>query len=296
MRLASAVLVLGACFHPHDEPGSPCESSPCPVDQTCRHGTCYRPGDDTDGDGLNDGLDNCPGVANPDQADEDGDGIGDACDPCPVDAADPPVDPDGDGVSDSCDPNPDTPGDRIVLFEGFNAGLPPSWQTVGTVTAGTGEVVLTATAGMHATIMPTLAMPVNGAVSVGATVEKTVGAGNDADFGATMPYDEAANVGIFCWLYAQVATTPSTRRLSLFDRITPSEPAMAPLLWLDNTPYTVSLSKQGPEFTCSIAGEGATPVVGTAPIANTMVAMPVVAWRGFSSTTHLAWVMVVQSP
>ena len=35
---------------------------------------------DTDGDGILDAADNCPAVANPDQADSDGDGIGDACD------------------------------------------------------------------------------------------------------------------------------------------------------------------------------------------------------------------------
>ena len=51
---------------------------------------------DMDGDGILDGVDNCPAVANVDQADFDGDGMGDICDP----------DDDNDGVDDSfdCDP------------------------------------------------------------------------------------------------------------------------------------------------------------------------------------------------
>src|SRR5262249_58146322 len=35
---------------------------------------------DRDGDGVLDGFDNCPFVANRDQTDTDGDGVGDACD------------------------------------------------------------------------------------------------------------------------------------------------------------------------------------------------------------------------
>ena len=34
---------------------------------------------DTDGDTITDDKDNCPAVANPDQADSNGNGIGDAC-------------------------------------------------------------------------------------------------------------------------------------------------------------------------------------------------------------------------
>jgi PKD repeat protein len=70
---------------------------------------------DTDGDGICDDEDNCPGTYNPGQADGDGDGVGDACDICPDDPDD---DIDGDGICgdvDTCpnDPDNDSDGDGI---------------------------------------------------------------------------------------------------------------------------------------------------------------------------------------
>jgi YVTN family beta-propeller protein len=44
--------------------------------------TTLPPPSDTDGDGVPDSTDDCPTVANADQADSDADGLGDACDPC----------------------------------------------------------------------------------------------------------------------------------------------------------------------------------------------------------------------
>ncbi|HVR72794.1 MAG TPA: thrombospondin type 3 repeat-containing protein, partial [Planctomycetota bacterium] len=39
---------------------------------------------DLDGDGIEDDVDNCPELANFDQADNDGDGVGTVCDNCPT--------------------------------------------------------------------------------------------------------------------------------------------------------------------------------------------------------------------
>ena len=67
----------------------------------CSQATAVDPSRDSDGDGLTDPCDNCPGVANPDQGDGDGDGIGDACDDL--------FDTDGDGVADEDDNCPYAP-------------------------------------------------------------------------------------------------------------------------------------------------------------------------------------------
>jgi hypothetical protein len=74
---------------------------------------------DGDGDGVCDGEDNCPAIANPGQEDADGDGAGDACDACPDDpnkvdpgvcgCGEPDTDSDGDGVADCIDECPDDP-------------------------------------------------------------------------------------------------------------------------------------------------------------------------------------------
>lgn len=58
---------------------------------------------DEDGDGVPDTDDNCPSIANPDQANSDNDVYGDACDNCPDEVNDDQADSDGDGYGDVCD-------------------------------------------------------------------------------------------------------------------------------------------------------------------------------------------------
>lgn len=68
-----------------------------------------NPFNDHDGDGFLDRFDNCPRIANPDQADSDGDGIGDACDNCLNAANYDQADSNNNGVGDACDPETQGP-------------------------------------------------------------------------------------------------------------------------------------------------------------------------------------------
>jgi hypothetical protein len=116
--VAIACAVLGGCnqIAPDDPPdpndtdgdGVPNDQDNCPgvanpsQTDTDGDGQGNACDDDDDGDGVNDDEDNCPGINNPEQADPDGDGQGNECD----------SDDDGDGVPDGQDncagvPNPD---------------------------------------------------------------------------------------------------------------------------------------------------------------------------------------------
>ena len=72
---------------------------------------CVDPDDDNDG--VVDGSDNCPTMANSDQANFDSDGLGDVCDP----------DDDNDGVVDGVDAFPFSNTSPIVIIDGCDSGV-----------------------------------------------------------------------------------------------------------------------------------------------------------------------------
>lgn len=108
----------------------------CEDDEIVQDGACVRAEPDVgdrDGDGVPDGEDNCPDVANPDQADADNDSVGDACDDCPdianvsqqgcpADDYDPGRDSDGDGTPDVSDNCPDVPNPDQADSDGDSIG------------------------------------------------------------------------------------------------------------------------------------------------------------------------------
>ncbi len=108
----------GGCNHSHRPNGTACDldRDEC-TDDFCMSGDCIA-GDtlpscnDTDGDGVEDAVDNCPYFANADQANLDGDGMGDACD----------NDDDGDGIEDGIDNCPDNANESQENSDGDALG------------------------------------------------------------------------------------------------------------------------------------------------------------------------------
>lgn len=88
---------------------------------------------DSDSDGIDDPADNCPFVANPDQADSDADGVGDLCDNCPTTSNPGQEDSNANGIGDACDiPAVCVPGSVQGCYSG-----PAGTANVGVCTLGT---------------------------------------------------------------------------------------------------------------------------------------------------------------
>ena len=117
-----------------------CGSGVCNLSTADGQGICITASGDVDGDGLRNDKDFCnqgPGGA----YDEDGDLVGDDCDRCPIARPLATPDSDKDMVDAPCDPDGSVDGDQIVLFEGFNAGMPAGWKMAGSWEFRGGEVI-----------------------------------------------------------------------------------------------------------------------------------------------------------
>ncbi len=325
------VLALAACYAPKAQPGAPCDPAQpaCPDGQTCMHTsgggglgyTCQLPGamagsdattipvdaardaaidaphgdgppGDLDADGIPDTTDNCPSVYNPDQGNEDGDKFGDACDPCPPVASDSPQDSDGDGVADACDPRPTTPGDKIVLFEGFHKGVPATWIVVGSWTAANDSVKLAAANDTRGSL--TIARTLSGHETVTtAVVVSAVNQMYDASAGVVDDYAHPPPAhGLYCHVTLWRPTSGPETELAITELMT-ANPSSSPFELNLGTSYVVSMRRDGTQYGCHVQTGAKT--ADTSNTSTLSVANPEVGVRTNDTDATFAWVMVVDN-
>jgi hypothetical protein len=199
-------------------------------------------GIDADGDGVDDAIDNCLGMNNPEQYNEDGDAKGDMCDPCPIGpSVQDDLDHDGDGVGNACDPFDDTVNhDRILVFEAFNGAVSASATRFGdgadTFNNGTIKVSPGNMFSGYAWMVPdTAQVMVATRVSIGGsgsgqyyvgTVDRVDPTSGSSGGACANRFDPALGIRDFAFVNTTDGSAPSSGRVSDSD-------------FLENAPYTI---------------------------------------------------------
>lgn len=254
--------------------------------------------EDEDGDGVPDGEDNCPSVANANQLDHDGDMIGDACDKCPhlADAADP--DDDGDGVGNACDPRPSTPGDSIALFEGFYAASSISnWNEDGNGTwlVANGELIQSSSTTSQTTHVLTAPINVPRAVVTAKATVSQLGNGtnvfppNTPHVSVTSGYGQ--NQSYWCSVVDEGNQGNKVYATTIFNLNvnTPSEPWTG--TFTQNSVLQLTSTLSGSTNICTVV-QGGTTVTETGPIGSP-AGRPGVATRSASARFDYLFVVSV---
>ncbi len=311
MTRALALLAgLAGCFSPSAPTGAAC--APLTADVRCPSGleciahdgveTCESPsgvgpdggtgdgGDlDTDGDGVRDATDNCPGVANANQANEDGDALGDVCDPCPP--SDDNTDTDGDGVGDVCDPNPTVTGDKLVLFDGFKGSLTPTWTTTGVATTMAGDASLLA----DDTVSTIISVPSPSAAHVELRTSLVIDAitATGQNLGSINVIDRMqpnTDKSVACQLSGLVNGTQE--ELRIFDANAALIINNAPHAFANGTQTELRLRRAGTNYACRVTGPSLE-LVGTSTFSP---ASPRIGLRVRGAAARFRWVMIITSP
>lgn len=243
------------------------------------------PVEDLDTDGVVDTMDNCVGVANPDQDDEDGDLLGDVCDPCPPFADS--EDPDGDKVAGRCDPRPSDPGEMIAHFAGFerlptDLTLDGSW----TVSGGKLHVVGNLNSLAGATWISNAERET---VSTNATIDEMFGSNVARPIGVVHQFDAGTADGTTCVF----GINPSNLQVyALADNGSTGAIVLVQVPVAVGDSSTFASRRDGIEYSC-LAERLTTPMTGT----NNLFSTPNrVGLHARSASATFDWAMVVTSP
>jgi len=262
---------------------------------TCMAGTIDSPMGsestllDRDSDTILDDIDNCPTMANRDQANEDGDMFGNVCDPCPP--AGPPgnLDPDSDGVGDACDPNPLMPGDSIAMFEGFEqAPIATGLVTTGMVLYPSGQAQILGSATAAGLMWPVTASP-GRVVSTRFTIDAM--SGPPALIGvADRVMTTGTTSGVACEAGLATDAMPKLVAVEL-----PAIEGMFTSIAIGNgVSATVAQRRSGRSYTCRVE-PGGQQLLSTSSTNETQ-SMVRAGIRSRSVSAHVDWVMIVNTP
>ncbi len=305
-----ACMLLAGCYSATPAAGVPCDPSApsCPSGQQCvaRGGAFVCDSDvgdppidgtpidtssvtDVDGDGVPNATDNCPLIANANQANEDGDTFGDLCDDCPPFPSTG-ADADGDGVGDACDPHVLIPGDSIALFEGFaGTAIPGGWTATGTWSVANGSLIASAAGDTLSTLVVPYAATANQTISSAATITALTQAGGGS-IGIVDRFD--GTNGLHCG----GGRLSTTGLFGLIDAATGtflSGPMPHP--FEVNTLYRLTFTRSADKtYQCSTVQ-----VNGDMLTANTTFdknAGTHIGFRNRVASASYAWIMVVKSP
>ena len=150
--------------------------------------------------------------------DEDGDFVGNACDNCPHVANEDQADREADGAGDACDPQPDTTGNALLYFEGFDsAAALDDWRVFngGTWTVSDGALHQLDPDGSHTLYLGSQTF--DGAYVATHFVIDEIGASVAGGFGPIVTFANGAGegAGYSCWTYDNYSLTAETASVHL---------------------------------------------------------------------------------
>jgi Thrombospondin type 3 repeat len=306
---------LAGCFAPSPPGGAPCapasSAERCPSGLVCvmrmsgGAEVCMAPGGgggdggggggdgsggpgDQDGDGHLDAADNCPAIANVDQADEDGDELGDRCDPCPPFTAN--ADADGDGVGDSCDPRPQTAGDRIAAFEGFASGMPARWTADGMIVVGGGTALAMGPDGGGAVLSTEAPVAARVEIRAAATLLQLTGNTALGALGVVDRLEPNTDRTVACQLTG--LASGDQQELRLFNTGGGMLVDSAPHAFTVGMQTELRLRRDGTSYACRATN----PSLEIGGVAAFSPSMPRTGLRVRSAVALYQWVMIVTSP